>query len=122
MAFPTMGISQLLALHGRSINIHYKGVNGQYNPATGDVVSEEIPSVTVRGYFYDSQKVSEFETQISEGRRRVFFRPTDINGEVIRKPSEGDILEGHRDKVSVVRVDEIMSGEQVLVYICRVRE
>lgn len=122
MAFPTAGILQLLQLHGRLINITYNNINSEYDPATGEVISDTVTPVTVKGYFYDSQKTNEFEAQVSEGRRRVFFRPVDISGVAIRKPEEGDTIEGHRDKVNVVRVDEVLSGEKILAYICRVRE
>ena len=122
MAFPTAGIATLLARHGRSLKLTYKGANPVYNPATGTVVTDTVAPVNVKGYFYDSRKEPAFETLVSLGRRRVMFRPYDLQGNPITKPAEGDMIEGQRDKTAIVRVDEVVSGEETLVYICWVRE
>lgn len=122
MTFPTTGIATLLARHGRLIRINYNNVNSQYDPATGKVVKDSIPPAVVKGYFYESKKEPQYETQVSVGSRRVVFRPVDTNGMTIRRPSEGDTIEGQRDKVDVLRVEEVVSGDKTLVYICWVKE
>lgn len=122
MAFPTTGISQLLARHGRDIKIIYNNVNNDYDPATGSVSKSKVSPVIVRGYFYDTKKEPIYETQVDEGRRRVVFKATDSNGLLIREPKPGDSIEGQRDKVNILRVEEIVSQMKTLVYICIVKE
>lgn len=122
MAFPTTGISQLLARHGRDIRLTYSNVNNEYNPETGEVTTKPVSSVIVRGYFYDTKKEPNYETVVDEGKRRVVFRPIDSNGLTIKEPQPGDSIVGQRDKVHILRVEEIVSQMKTLFYICIVKE
>lgn len=114
------GLSQLLKRHGRNVKVT-KLQNSVYDPTTGTVVNTTEPFF-VRGYFYDSTETNIYDTQVGDGNRRVILYPFGIEGLPIPKPVIGDIIEGQRDKVSVWRVDEIVSNEKVMAYICRVKE
>lgn len=122
MAFRMTGISQLLARHGRNLKVIYPNTSSAYNPATGAVTKGPDVEVTVRGYFYNNEEQAILETQVGEGSRRVILYPTDIYGVALTKPKDGDRIEGQNDSVVIYRTDEVVSGDQVLFYVCRVRE
>ena len=96
----------------------------EYAPVVDGKATIELNNIiaTVRGYFYDSRNLSEYSTQIEEGNRRVVLYPYDTSGNALLKPEISDTIEGQRDKVSIWRVEEVMSNEKVLAYICRVKE
>lgn len=122
MAFQMRGILQLLKRHGRDLTITFDSAPSVYNPATSTVVKNNPTPAITRGYFYDNSKSVMDQTSVEEGNRRVLLYPYAADGSLLRKPSPGDKIEGQRDKVVVVRTDEIVSGEKVLLYICRVKE
>lgn len=115
-----MGIATLLKRHGRNLTLEKKGTP-IYNPSTGTATNNS-QNYTIRGYFYDSRNLAEYATQIEEGNRRVILYPTDTAGLAYPKPEIDDRIVGQRDEVSIWRVEEIMSNEKVLFYICRVKE
>lgn len=122
MTFRMTGIFQLLKRHGRNLKVIYPNTNSQYNPTTGGVFQAVPVEITVRGYFYDSKEENILETQVGEGNRRVVLYPFDTNGNPVPKPKDGDKIEGQRDKVVIYRTEEVLSNDQVLFYLCRVRE
>ena len=120
MTFRLTGISSLLKRHGRNLKVT-KASGEVYDPQTSTVTNQSEPFF-VRGYFYDSRELNIYDTQIGEGNRRVVLYPYGLEGLPIPKPEIGDRIEGQRDTVSIWRVEEVMSKEKVLAYICRVKE
>lgn len=122
MAFRMTGIAQLLRRHGRNVTVTFGVTPSVYNPETGEVEGGEVISHTVKGYFYDSTKDNVFDTQIENTQRRLILKTTDITNVAIPKPTVGNTVTAGGDVISIYRVDEIASGEQVLFYICRLVE
>lgn len=114
------GILTLLKRHGRNFTIT-KDFEGTYDPVTGEFTGGSSDPVTVRGYFHDSKETLVFNTQIQDGKRKLILLPKDINGNPFH-PEEGAKVSGQRDTVSITTVDEIMSGEQTIFYVCKVQE
>lgn len=105
---------------GGITNVYYRD-NSSEEQTTFKITIEE-PQWQVRGYFYDSKEVNIYDTQVGEGNRRVVFYPIDLSGNPLPKPRIGDKVRGQSDVVSIYRVEEVMSNDKVLVYLCRVNE
>ena len=118
MAFRMTGIVQSLRRHGRNVTLDYKNVEAEYDPETSTVVDQDIPDVVVRGYFHDTKETNGYQTQVEATNRRLILYPLTIAGVAYRKPSTGDNVICNGETTSIVRVDEIASGEQILFYIC----
>lgn len=112
------GILTLLKRHGRNFTVT-EDFEGTYDPVTGEFTGGSSAPKTVRGYFYDSKENFVFDTQIQDGKRKLILLPMDTSGDPFT-PEEGSKVSGQRDIVSITTVDEIMSGEQVIFYICKV--
>ena len=112
------GLAQLLSRHGRNVTLDYQNIQIEYDPETSTVTDEDIPDVVVRGYFYDTKQTDGYQTQVESTNRRLIMYPTTITGLAYRKPETGDDVTCNGDTSSIVRVDEIASGEKVLFYIC----
>ena len=114
------GILTLLKRHGRNFTIT-EDFEGTYDPVRGEFTGDNPTPRTVRGYFYDSKEAFIFNTQIQDGKRKLILLPMDTNGNPFI-PEEGSKVSGQRDTVSITTVDEVVSGEQVIFYICKVQE
>ena len=114
------GILTLLKRHGRNFTVT-KDFEGTYDPVTGEFTGGSSTPKTVRGYFYDSKEDFIYNTQIQDGKRKLILLPTDTSGNPF-VPEEGAKVSGQRDTVSITTVNEIMSGEQIIFYICKVQE
>lgn len=114
------GILTLLKRHGRNFTVT-EDFEGTYDPVTGEFTGDGSAPKTVRGYFYDSKENFVFDTQIQDGKRKLILLPIDTSGNPFT-PEEGSKVSGQRDTVSITTVDQIMSGEQIIFYICKVRE
>ena len=114
------GILTLLKRHGRNFTVT-EDFEGIYDPVTGEFTGGGPTPKIVRGYFYDSKEDFIFNTQIQDGKRKLILLPTDTSGNSFR-PVVGSKVSGSNDTVSITTVDEIMSGEQIIFYICRVQE
>lgn len=118
MAFRMTGIVQLLRRHGRNVTLDYQNVEAEYDPETSTVEDQDIPDVVVRGYFYDTKETNGYQTQVEATNRRLILYPLTIAGVAYLKPSTGDNVICNGETTSIVRVDEIASGEKILFYIC----
>ena len=114
------GILTLLKRHGRNFTVT-EDFEGTYDPVTGEFTGGSSTPQTVRGYFYDSKEDFTYNTQIQDGKRKLILLPRDTSGNPFL-PQEGAKVSGQRDTVSITTVDEIMSGEQIIFYICKVQE
>jgi len=119
MPMQTKGILQLLQRHGRNLTITYNG-SGVYNPLTGIVDGPPAATATVRGYFYNSKKGLAEQTLVEEGNRHLILAPTDTLGRPYQKPTISDHIAGQDKPVSIYEVQEVVSGQKMLFYICRV--
>lgn len=122
MTFRMKGIYQLLTRHGKTVTIKYESVDTTYNPATGETTTTTVPNTQVKGYFYRTKLMNRQETLIEDGDRRLILYPHDINGVAIRKPKPSDTAIGQNDNVRILSVQEVVSGQKVLFYICAVKE
>ena len=120
MTIRMTGILTLLKRHGRNFTVT-EDFGGTYDPVTGEFTGGSSTPQTVRGYFYDSKENFVYNTQIQDGKRKLILLPRDVSGNPFL-PQEGAKVSGQRDTVSITTVDEIMSGEQIIFYICKVQE
>ena len=120
MTIRMTGILTLLKRHGRNFTVT-EDFGGTYDPVTGEFTGGSSTPKTVRGYFYDSKENFVYNTQIQDGKRKLILLPRDGNGDPF-VPVGGAKVSGQRDTVSITTADEIMSGEQIIFYICRVQE
>lgn len=118
MTFRTTGLLQLLKRHGRNLKLVYDNVNNTYDPATGTIIENNGKPRQIRGHFYEDRN----ENLVEVGNRKVVFLPYDTVGLSIPRPKPGDRVEGQRDGVAIEEVQEIYSGEKLMLYICRVKE
>lgn len=117
--FRQSDIKRLINTFGKQVTIQYK-TNSVYNPATGENTVSRTP-IIVMGYFYDIKEDQDYDTFVQLGNRRLAINPFDITGAAIDKPEVGDIALGHREQTTVTRVDEVISGDQTIVYLLRVK-
>lgn len=117
--FRQSDIKRLINTFGKQVTIQYKS-SSTYNPATGENIVTRTPA-TVMGYFYDIREEQDYDTFTQLGNRRLAINPFDTSGAAIDKPEIGDIATGHRNQVTVTRVDEVISGDQTMVYLLRVK-
>ena len=120
MTIRMTGILTLLKRHGRNFTVT-EDFEGTYDPVTGEFTGGSSTPQTVRGYFYDSKEDFTYNTQIQDGKRKLILLPRDVSGNPFL-PQEGAKVSGQRDTVSITTVDEIMSGGQIIFYICKVQE
>ena len=120
MTIRMTGILTLLKRHGRNFTVT-EDFGGTYDPVTGEFTGGSSTPKTVRGYFYDSKENFVYNTQIQDGKRKLILLSRDVNGDPF-VPVGGAKVSGQRDTVSIATVDEIMSGEQIIFYICKVQE
>ena len=120
MTIRMTGILTLLKRHGRNFTVT-EDFEGTYDPVTGEFTGGSSTPKTVRGYFYDSKENFVYNTQIQDGKRKLILLPRDVNGDPF-VPVGGAKVSGQRDTVSITTADEIMSGEQIIFYICKVQE
>ena len=120
MTIRMTGILTLLKRHGRNFTVT-EDFGGTYDPVTGEFTGGSSTPRTVRGYFYDSKEDFVYNTQIQDGKRKLILLPRDVNGDPF-VPVGGAKVSGQRDTVSITTADEIMSGEQIIFYICKVQE
>lgn len=116
------GIRTLLSRHGRDFTLT-STYQGEYNPENGEFTDDpNQDTYIIRGYFYDSKELNIENTQIENGKRKLILLATDILGYDYPKPEPGMTVYGQNDSVSIARVEEIRSGEQVIFYICQAQE
>lgn len=120
MTIRMTGILTLLKRHGRNFTVT-EDFGGTYDPVTGEFTGGSSTPKTVRGYFYDSKENFVYNTQIQDGKRKLILLPTDTSGNPFR-PLVGSKVSGSNDTVSITTADQIMSGEQIIFYICKVQE
>jgi len=93
-----------------------------YDPATGSVGTNTSTNYTVKAYFAEYNLSELNNDSIVMGDRKVAFPSVDTSGVTLPEPDTDDIVVGTGDKVKVVSVAKIYSGDTLTCYICQVRE
>ena len=94
---------------------------GAYSPSTGSV-SNTTQDYSIKAYM-SQYTLSELNADnILRGDRKALIPSYDINGASLPSPDEGDLVLGVGDTSRVVASQTLYSGEQVVCYICQVRE
>jgi len=118
--FRSADLLRLVQQHGKALTLIVKG-SPTYDPSTGTVTGSET-SYTVTGYFYNYNLSEMNGLDIQMGDRRLVLPIRDTSSGLLPEPESGDEVTGDGDKVSVVSVAKIMSGNSPVCYICQVRE
>ncbi len=116
--------NSLLALinkYGRVTTLQ-KNSYAAYDPATGSVGANTSTNYTVKAYFAEYNLSELNNDSIVMGDRKVSFPSVDTSGVVLPEPDPDDIVVGTGDKVKIVSVAKIYSGDTLACYICQVRE
>ena len=122
MKFDPFSLYFLIEQEGQVVTLNHQTTDTTYDPATGSTSGGTRPAITVKGYFY-SYKLDEIDgTNITKGDRKILLPVTDTTGAALPEPINDDTITGVGDAVSVVSVDKIYSGTDVVCYICQVRE
>lgn len=120
MSFDAATLKALIDDHGKSLTYASKG-SPTYDTSTGTVTSSDT-SYTVTGYFYNYNLGDFNGDSVVLGDRRVVIPTVDTSNSSITSPKSGDTFSGQGDKVTVVGVQTILSGDNTMCYICQVRE
>ena len=92
-----------------------------YDPSTGSSTKSST-DYSVKSYMAQYTLTELTVDSIVRGDRKALLSAFDTSGSAIPAPDEGDLLVGVGDTVRVVSVQTIYSGENVVCYICQVRE
>jgi hypothetical protein len=99
-----------------------KPTYGAYDPTTGTVSSTSTTTYNVKAYFAEFTLSELNNDNIADGDRKVLIPSEDTSGTTLPAPSVEDTITGVGDGVKIVRVQEIYSAEELVCYICQVRE
>lgn len=95
---------------------------GSYDPATGTHSTSSTATYTVLCYFADYSLVDMNNDNIVMGDRKAYFPPTDTSGTALPAPDAEDTISGLGDTVKIVNVQKLYSQDNLVCYICQVRE
>jgi hypothetical protein len=114
----------LLSLINRygTVTTLQKNSYAAYDPATGSVGANTSTNYTVKAYFAEYNLSELNNDSIVMGDRKVAFPSVDTSGVTIPEPDADDIVVGVGDKVKIVSVAKIYSGDTLVCYLCQVRE
>ena len=121
MALMSANILFLLNRYGTEVTLS-KPTYGAYDPTTGTVVSTTTNTYTVQCYFANYEMSEIGSDSVVLGDRKAYLPATDTSGDALPKPDMEDTISGLGDRVRIVRVQELYSGDQLICYICQVRE
>jgi hypothetical protein len=120
MSFRSADLLKLIKEHGENLTYTSKSA-ATYNPVTGGTTGTDTTK-TVKGYFYNYSLGDITGTSIVVGDRRLVISTVDTSGATVAAPKKGDTFAGEGDTVVVVSVERILSGGNVMCYICQTRE
>lgn len=119
MTFDTYTLNYLIKQHGRNAQLK-KRVASAYSAATGTVTSSST-SYKVKVYGYDI--TNQLGDNSIEGGVQMFaISATLINGVATPEPDTDDQLVVGSKTFDIVRVNQIYSGDKVLVYMAQVKD
>ena len=99
-----------------------KVTTGSYDPSTGSTSSPTEADYSVKSYMAQFTLTELSLDTVVRGDRKALLSAYDTSGVLIPAPDESDLLVGAGDTVRVVATQTIYSGEDVVCYICQVRE
>ena len=111
----------LVNRYGRVTTLQ-KNSYAAYDPATGSVGTNTSANYTVKAYFAEYNLSELNNDSIVMGDRKVAFPSVDTSGVTLPEPDADDIVVGTGDKVKIVSVAKIYSGDTLVCYLCQVRE
>lgn len=120
MVFNPRGLNRMLKRHGKNLTLTIPNGVGSYNPHTGEYSSVNS-SYIVSGYFYSFSDDAIDGDTIQSGDSRVVLKSTQTNGDATPKPDSNSKISYSSDTWSVVGVDTIWSGPNVMCYLLHVR-
>jgi hypothetical protein len=94
---------------------------GAYDPATGSAGSTSV-DYPIKSYMAQYTLTELTLDNIMRGDRKAAMPAFDTSGVPIPTPDESDLLVGAGDAVRIVSTQTIYSGDNVVCYICQVRE
>ena len=98
-----------------------KVTSGSYDPDTGTAGSTTV-DYSVKTYMAQYTLLELTVDTIVRGDRKALLSAFDTSGVSLPSPDEGDLLVGVGDTVRVISTQTIYSGDNVVCYICQVRE
>lgn len=113
-------LKELIDKYGKEITFKSQ-VRGSYDPSTSSNTNTTT-NYTVKGYFHNYNLRDIDGTKVLAGDRRLVIPTEDTSGTSIPEPDNDDSFTGEGDEVTVKGVTKIMSGDNLVCYICQVRE
>lgn len=120
MSFRSADLLRLINQHGKNLTYVSKSA-ATYNPVTGSSSTTDTTR-TVKGYFYSYSLGDVNGSSIVTGDRNLVLSNVDASGATLIAPKKNDTFSSEGDTVVVVNVERILSGNNVMCYICQVRE
>jgi hypothetical protein len=111
----------LLQRRGTDVTLS-KPSYGSYDPATGTFDTTSSTDYTVKCYFANYALSEIDNNNVVMGDRKAYLPSTDTSGAALPAPDQEDTISGLGDTVKVVRVQELYSQDNLVCYICQVRE
>lgn len=111
----------LLQRYGQEVTLR-KISYSAYDPSTGTVTPSTDSDTTVKSYIADYNLTDVDGDNVVMGDRKAYIPTTDTSGNSTPKPDTDDLILGVGDKVKIVRVQELYNADNLVCYICQVRE
>lgn len=121
MALLSSNVMYLLEKHGRQATL-VKNTYGSYDPSTGTTSVSSSSSYTINAYFADYSLGEVDGDKVQLGDRKVYIGRSDINGSTLPLPDVEDTITGVGDTLVIKRVQQIYNADNLVCYICQVRE
>ena len=113
-------IHSLVNEFGQAVTLR-KVSSGSYDPDTGTAGSTST-DYSVKAYMAQYTLTELTVDTIVRGDRKALLSAFDTSGVSLPSPDEGDLLVGVGDTSRVISTQTIYSGDDVVCYICQVRE
>lgn len=95
---------------------------GAYNTSTGKIATSET-LYTVRGYLSEYMLEEVPQESAILGSRRLYLSAFDTSYTELPEPKAGDVIrKSGEDAARIVSTQIITSGEDVVCYICKIKE
>lgn len=121
MALMSNNMLFLINSFGTEVTLRQQSLSA-YDPTTGSTSVDSTTDTTAKCYFADYALSEVDNDSIILGDRKALLPHVDTSNNSLPTPEIGDTIIGLGDTVKVVRVQELYSANEIVCYICQVRE
>jgi hypothetical protein len=115
-------VKTLIADRGQTLTFR-RTVEGSYDPSAGQTSSGSTDDETVKGVFVNYHERQIGTQDIERGDRQLLLSAYQSDGTALSKtPQTQDLIIGEDNTVNIVDVQTLRDADQVIAYVCQVRE